>query len=240
MDDLKKLIGELKEKTNKEEIVSVLQGIGKKLVTEYEIIVDGTRIKPIIVEAYYYNAKTFPDCNTHLSPLQKEFDVLYRHSTKKGLKSSGRVGGVDICLASNTDNEDDTYYLSFLIKNSLLNNEFCKQVKLNAFLNEIFDSEEIISQVLQKRSTKHTKECIYCPRKGLTKDCYKSEPIAIIYPWDNVSDDLSLWQGKEKVFAQFMFENDIEETDDNIKNIIGYKSSKIKAYIEQLKQGKEI
>ncbi len=54
MDKLKELVRELEGKTDKEEIVKVLQEIGEKLVTGYEIIVDGITIIPLWVKAYYY------------------------------------------------------------------------------------------------------------------------------------------------------------------------------------------
>lgn len=198
MDELKELrdlVGTLEELTDKDEIVKQLQIIGRKLVTEYEIRAGGIVVKPLVVEAYYYNPETFPDCNTHLNPLQKKFNVLYRHSTKKGLKSDGRVGGVDICLALNekSDNKDSAYYLSFLIKNSLVNdNEFYKQIALNAKLNELFNSVENIPNILYKREHTEDKICIYCNRKGLKKECYKDLNTAIIYPWKNINDSLDL------------------------------------------------
>ena len=106
MEDLKELVDlveELENEHNKEKQVQILQKIGKTLITEYEIKVGNITIAPLLVEAYYYNYKYFPDCNTHKRPIQKEFNELYRHSVKNGLNSNGRKGGVDICLALNKD-----------------------------------------------------------------------------------------------------------------------------------------
>ena len=104
----------------------------------------------------------------------KKFNELYRHSTKNGLKCNGRKGGVDICLALNKD-KNEPYYLSFLIKNSLVNNTFCKQVELNSILNSIPNIFNSNSGVLRKRNCK----------------CFKDAKIAVAYPWNNTNDDFS-------------------------------------------------
>lgn len=193
MEDLKELVDlveELENEQNKEKQVQILQKIGKTLITEYEIKVGNITIAPLLIEAYYYNYKNFPDCNTHKRPIQKNFNELYRHSIKKGLKSNGRKGGVDICLALNKD-KNEPYYLSFLIKNSLVNNTFCKQVELNSILNSIPNISNLSSDVLCKRNRKYDKHCIYLKRKGLKKECFKDEQIAIAYPWNSINDKLS-------------------------------------------------
>lgn len=189
-EDLELLVNELANNTNEEEQIKILQKIGKTLITEYEIKIGNITIEPLLIEAYYYNNKNFPDCNTHRNSNQKNFNELYRHSLKNGLKSNGRKGGVDICLALNKD-KNEPYYLSFLIKNSLVNKTFCKQVKLNAILNSISDIADLNNGVLCKRSCIYTKPCIYLKRKGLKKECFKDAKIAIAYPWHNINDEFS-------------------------------------------------
>ena len=184
--DLKDLVRHLEVETDESKIVQILQKIGRKLVTEYEIKIKDVIITPITVEAYYYKSKTFSDCNTHLNSLQNKFNVLYRHSTKKGLKSDGRKGGVDICMALNENRDDNKCFLSFLIKNSLFNNEFCKQVDLNARLNKYFDEKDEISNVICKRKNTLNKICVFCKRKGLKKECYKEIQTAVSYPWESI------------------------------------------------------
>lgn len=190
LEELEGLVEELKNECNKEEQIKILQKIGKMLITEYEIKIGNITIEPLLIEAYYYNCKNFPDCNTHMNPSQKKFNELYRHSIKNGLKSNGRKGGVDICLALNKDKKEP-YYLSFLIKNSLVNNTFCKQVELNSILNSIPNISNLNSGVLYKRNCKYDKHCIYLKRKGLKKECFKDAKIAVAYPWNNSNDDFS-------------------------------------------------
>lgn len=191
MEELEKLVAELEAETNEELIEKKLQEIGAKLIKEYEIKVGSLIIKPLLVEAYYYNEKKFPDCNTHMNSIQKEFNELYRHSVKAGLKSDGRVGGVDICLALN-NNKDETYYLSYLIKNSLVDGAFCKQVELNSKINNIHGNSDLYSNVLQKSNKKFDKPCIYLKRKGLTRECFRENKLAVVYPWNNINDAFSL------------------------------------------------
>ena len=190
LEELEGLVKKLKNECNKEEQIKILQKIGKMLITEYEIKIGNITIEPLLIEAYYYNCKNFPDCNTHMNPSQKNFNELYRHSIKNGLKSNGRKGGVDICLALNKDKKEP-YYLSFLIKNSLVNNTFCKQVELNSILNSIPNISNLNSGVLYKRNCKYDKHCIYLKRKGLKKECFKDAKIAVAYPWNNSNDDFS-------------------------------------------------
>ena len=47
LEDLKLLVNELENNTNKEEQIKILQTIGKILITEYEIKVDGIKIEPL-------------------------------------------------------------------------------------------------------------------------------------------------------------------------------------------------
>ncbi len=191
MKELKNLVDGLRAETNKEQIIKKLQEIGAKLIREYEIKVGKLIIKPLLVEAYYYNEKKFPDCNTHMNSIQKEFNELYRHSVKADLKSDGRVGGVDICLALNND-KDETYYLSYLIKNSLVDGAFCKQVELNSKINNIYGNSDLYSNVLQKSNKKFDKPCIYLKRKGLTRECFRENKLAVVYPWNNINNAFSL------------------------------------------------
>lgn len=242
MDELKELrdlVEELDRLTEKDKIVKQLQTIGRKLVTEYEIKAGNIVIKPLVVEAYYYNPETFPDYNTHMYPLQKEFNVLYRHSTKKELPDTGRVGGVDVCLALNRDSKK-THYLSFLIKNALIDNKFYKQVALNAKLNNRFDEDDIINNVICKRAEKSNDLSYHCRRVNLAKECYKSEELAIFTIESLKKYKLTLEIGKEKLIAQYIYDNKIKDEENAIKDLLGYRSSAVKEFLSTLKQGKEI
>ena len=53
MDELKKLVENLEKENDEKKQEKILQDIGKALITEYEIIVDGIKIEPLWVEAYY-------------------------------------------------------------------------------------------------------------------------------------------------------------------------------------------
>ena len=46
MEKLEKLVNELVAESNEEKQIKTLQDIGKVLITEYEIIVDGIKIEP--------------------------------------------------------------------------------------------------------------------------------------------------------------------------------------------------
>lgn len=168
MKELKKLIENLNKK-NKEELVKILQVIGAKLINEYKIQVGNLTIEPLWIEAYYYS-KNFPDCNTHMNEKQKNhFGQLYFH--EKGW------GGFDICLS----NSDD-YYLSFLLKATLINGVFIKQTGIYEMLEKAGTTKEKLEKeknILIKRKTNLNYEICFAQRVGITKPCYREEELAI-------------------------------------------------------------
>lgn len=168
--DLKEMVCNLKAETKEEAIISKLKEIETKLLTEYVIEAEGLIIEPLWVEAYYFNKNVFSDCNTHLSEKQKNrFGQLYFHE-------KGR-GGFDICLS---DSED--YYLSFLLKRTLINGEFVKQTEVNDILKKYGKSKEELENVkrvlVRREEKKNIKDVQYTARVGLAKPCYKDEKLA--------------------------------------------------------------
>lgn len=171
MDELGKKVDELKNAKNDEEQIKILQEIGAKLINEYEIHILDLTIKPLWVEAYYYNPDHFPDCNTHMSEHQKgaeHFGHIYFHKTGHG--------GFDICLPRGD------YYLSFLLKATLVNEKFCKQTDIYDFVDKFAIPEiEGKSDVLKKRDkTDEYQELIYTKRVNLVKPCYADAPLAVV------------------------------------------------------------
>ena len=131
MEELRKLVKELEKLSDEKEIIAKLQVIGEKLITDYEIKIDGTIIQPILVEAYYNDnvedktqdslyAPRFNDTSVHAAGTKtsntaklarrrqkNHFGELYVHY--------GTKDGLDVVLSDN-----DSYYLSYLIKCSLI------------------------------------------------------------------------------------------------------------------------
>ncbi len=170
LEDLKLLVNELENSTNKEEQIKILQKIGKTLITEYEIKVDGIKIEPLWVEAYYYNQDNFADCNSHLDDKQKNrFGQLYFHNIG--------YGGFDICLSNS-----DKFYLSFLLKATLIDGKFNTQTGIYDFLtaNDMSESElENKENILIKKASPNNCKIKYAERVGITKPCYKTEALAM-------------------------------------------------------------
>ena len=179
MDELKKLVENLEKENDEKKQEKILQNIGKVLITEYEIIVDGIKIEPLWVEAYYYNQNKFADCNTHLDDKQKNrFGQLYFHN--KG------YGGFDICLSNS-----DEFYLSFLLKATLINGEFSTQTGIYDFLtaNDKSESElENKKDILVKKNSPESYEIKYAERVGITKPCYKTKALAM-FSFDALGND---------------------------------------------------
>ena len=125
LEALEQKVEELEEEKNMKKQVKLLQEINKMLLNDYVIkISDGCVIHPLRVEAYYFDEKKFRDGYCHQSENQKKrFGRLYLHPEKG---RSGRPGGgVDICLSLK-----ENYCLSFLIRNSLIDNVFTRQQAL--------------------------------------------------------------------------------------------------------------
>ena len=186
--ELKEMVCGLKAETNEKTIIEQLQKIEKKLIGKYVIEVEGITIEPLWVEAYYFNKNVFSDCNTHLSEKQKNrFGQLYFHE-------KGR-GGFDLCLS---DSED--YYLSFLLKRTLINGEFVKQADVEDVLEKYGKTKEELETatvVLVEKETKKEKDVKHTVRIGLEKPCYKNEelaafPLEAIKKYDFSSDRKAL------------------------------------------------
>lgn len=161
----------LQNAKDENDIIKILQVSGGKLITDYYINVNGIIIEPLWVEAYFYG-KELPDCNCHLNTLQKDrFGQLYFH--RKG------YGGLDICLSSSKE-----YYLSFLLKATLINGKFTKQTGIRSVIAETGKPKEELENnkdVLRKRDKTH--KISFSARVGLTKPCYIDAELAA-YPAD--------------------------------------------------------
>lgn len=266
MDELEKLVGELEDISNnnkfqKDErnrkIIEKLQAIEIKLLCKYFIRIGEIEIFPILLEAYYKNAICFKDEHTHGSPRQYcRFGEVYIHEDG--------YGGIDLCLSQSGD-----YALSFLIKNSIVripkqNSKgyyecFLTQTKLYEFLEN--EKNCGIKHLTDKNGKKYyelkktakilsgndsvigEKDILFLRRKGLTesKDPEHFKCLLAAFSIKHIKIyPLTFEGGKERAVAHYIFENNIEPTDENIKEYLGSRSKNVKEYIERLKQGKEI
>ena len=197
MDELKKLedmVYELEvaldNKANKkpDDIVPILQKIGKLLLTEYIIQIGNLTIKPLLVEAYYYNNSNFKDDSVHAANKsnantyklardrqENNFGELYVHY--------GTKDGIDVVLSNGK------YYLSFLIKNALINNKFAAQCKVSQILCGNCDYiDKCIkginckyygTNILKHKDNIENTEIVFVKRKGL-KNEYKNKLLAAL------------------------------------------------------------
>ena len=125
--DLKNLVKKLETETANE--IQILQEIGAKLINEYEIKIGNLTIELLLVEAYYYHKGKFEDNSVYAAKEKEDKSVLYARSRQQ--KNLGKLfihyndWGIDVCL---TDSGD--YYLSYLIKNALVNGEWQTQKQI--------------------------------------------------------------------------------------------------------------
>ncbi|MDR0854011.1 MAG: hypothetical protein LBN34_06550 [Clostridiales Family XIII bacterium] len=202
---LKERVTDLKDKKN-EEVITILQEIGKALVTEVRFETDGKYIYPLLVEAYY-NGGIFEDVYCH------DEDQPQRNSQRNnqfGFYIHPGKGGIDFVLS---DNED--YCLSYLIKCAYVE-EFNKpsRVLKQTEIPDAFPTidcegrcvvdtnriEENIADVTKFRKKNFIP--LLNPRKGLKpkpKGKYMNADLAIIigieYFNTKLSDSLVVGQG---------------------------------------------
>ena len=169
MDILKNQIRKLSEITvvdnAYENVEEKLQLLGKTLITDYIIKIGDLIVEPLWVEAYYSNvAKGFVDPFIHGKEEQSEFGILYFHH-----KTDDSRGGVDICLSlCNEDKKESKYYLSYLLKYTLVNGEFTTQSQLSAKIRKAYDSLPNKNDILEMSCNKSETDILgYTTRIGL-------------------------------------------------------------------------
>ena len=161
------LINQLTSTHDKDAQVNFLQEIGKKLLTEYVIKIGDITIKPLWVEAYYSDTNTgFVDEAVHGNECQKnQYGALYFHH-----KTDDQRSGVDICLSCGN------YYLSYLLKYTLVNGIFKSQAQLSSMIPH--EVRGTAKNVLVKEQ--NPAEVMVCTKRiGIMSSAYKDADLAI-------------------------------------------------------------
>lgn len=165
---MENLINQLTSTHDKDAQVKLLQEIGKKLLTEYVIKIGDITIKPLWVEAYYSDTNTgFVDEAVHGNECQKnQYGALYFHH-----KTDDQRSGVDICLSCGN------YYLSYLLKYTLVNGIFKSQAQLSSMIPH--ELRGTAKNVLVKEQ--NPAEVMVCTKRiGIASSAYKDEDLAIV------------------------------------------------------------
>ena len=161
--ELKETVRRLEAARNTESQIELLQSLNDQLLTRFCVrLGEGILLLPLWVEAYYYHPGSFEDSSAHLSPRQKDrFGRLYIHS--KG------YGGADICLSMGE------YYLSCLLKYSLINGEFLSQLGLRDLLKEL--GGRMVLSPLPDELRDH-RPVFHSPRRGLGEGKFRWARLA--------------------------------------------------------------
>lgn len=165
---MENLINQLTSTHDKDAQVNFLQEIGKKLLTEYVIKIGDITIKPLWVEAYYSDTNTgFVDEAVHGNECQKnQYGALYFHH-----KTDDQRSGVDICLSCGN------YYLSYLLKYTLVNGIFKSQAQLSSVIPH--ELRGTAKNVLVKEQ--NPAEVMVCTKRiGIMSSAYKDADLAIV------------------------------------------------------------
>ena len=164
---MENLINQLTSTHDKDAQVNFLQEIGKKLLTEYVIKIGDITIKPLWVEAYYSDTNTgFVDEAVHGNECQKnQYGALYFHH-----KTDDQRSGGDICLSCGN------YYLSYLLKYTLVNGIFKSQAQLSSVIPH--ELRGTAKNVLVKEQ--NPAEVMVCTKRiGIMSSAYKDADLAI-------------------------------------------------------------
>ena len=164
---MENLINQLTSTHDKDAQVNFLQEIGKKLLMEYVIKIGDITIKPLWVEAYYSDTNTgFVDEAVHGNECQKnQYGALYFHH-----KTDDQRSGVDICLSCGN------YYLSYLLKYTLVNGIFKSQAQLSSMIPH--ELRGTAKNILVKEQ--NPAEVMVCTKRiGIMSSAYKDADLAI-------------------------------------------------------------
>lgn len=247
MDKLEALVNSLEKlppRGKDEKIVKKLQEILELFLRNYYVEFGTFKIDPILVEAYYYNdEQNFKDESVHAA--RNEKGKIATHARERQKNNFGKLyihnvitknDGLDVCLSKGD------YYFSILIKNAVINDiYFATQSNVSKIIcdkcqgcNEVPSCLYYQECVLKKREQPKDMTVIFLPRKNVPSD----ERLAAV-SLDEIKADrmkLSLAKGfgKERAVANYMFENNIPETDENIKAFLGYRSQNVKKIIKEM------
>ncbi len=226
MDELKTLVKKLENNSNKEDQIKTLQAIGKELVSNYLIkLPDNIVIRPLWVEAYYADVNCIDDAYQsnisdkfidpfiHGSPQQKgeeNYGKLYFHH-----KTDDQRSGVDICLACGS------YYLSFLLKYTLVNDVYTTQSQLSRQIREAYEklNNEQRAKIL-KRKISEAEYVTYTTRIGLNankekdlkkkkqKKHYQPLELAVVRDFQKTFPTVRTLPRKETLIKQYLDDSD--------------------------------
>ena len=153
-----------------EDQIALLQRLNDLLLTRFCVrLGEDIMLLPLWVEAYYYHPGRFEDASAHRTPWQKDrFGRLYIH--KRG------YGGADICLSMGD------YYLSCLLKYSLVNGAFLSQLGLRDLLKELCArdpglSDRVVLSPLPDE-LRDRRPVFHSPRKGLGDGEFRRAKLA--------------------------------------------------------------
>lgn len=223
MKNLEKLVEELEKESIKEkERVKILQDIGKLLLSEYIIQVGDIKVYPLWVEAYYFNNKNFADPFVHKAEEQKKNNILYFHH-----KTDDQRNGVDICLSKGN------YYLSFLLKYTLVDDKVRKQSELSPLIRGKYeDGKSVLIQ-----ESRPTDTISFTTRIGLSesnetnaekkalKEKFKKYKLSVVRDFDKLFITDFKFPQKESLVKEYLSkqtEMSQSEKADFCKNALGY------------------
>lgn len=238
---LKRELNSLKVETVQAKQIKIIQKILKQLITKYAIQIDSNfTLYPLEVEAYYFHKKHFRDNTVHRNNAQKNrFGKFYFHRKGDAMKNNilNCRAGVDLCLSDSEECFFGVLLRSAKIKlndkiisvfgPSKLANLIYKQILGNTALekgNEQQQStlkkveEQVFDLVIPESDPREDKHKVYnCSRHFTDKQEDKLYDNLLLRSLIELFNPVYKYKNTYKIVAEYMFENEIEPTKQNVK-----------------------
>lgn len=253
MDAIKSLVEKIRINSDKEQQVKLLQELNELFLSEYMLEINKDLVLyPIEVEAYYYHENNFPDTCVHKYQWQQNrYGKLYFH--RAGNKTDASFlfdgGGIDVCLSYS-----DEFYLGILIRGAWINDEdkpICtpgvltrrvvRHICKDDTVEKVTEKEAVMIRALETRddilkptiSDNRDKESILynSTRFGISATNHPEYALYKLRSLIELNAPNHPFKAKEKVVLDYMIDNKIEPTAENVRKLLGSNSNKI---LEQL------
>lgn len=114
------------------DIVKRLQDDMRKFLQNTELEINGVTIRPLEIEAYYYEEGVFEDCYVHCNEMQTEKNKGHFYVHRKGKREQDAYSGGNRCCLDYVVGKKGTYF-SYLLRSASVefNGESVLCIKLN-------------------------------------------------------------------------------------------------------------
>lgn len=213
------------------DIVKRLQDDMRKFLQNTELEINGVTIRPLEIEAYYYEEGVFEDCYVHCNEMQTEKNKGHFYVHRKGKREQDAYSGGNRCCLDYVVGKKGTYF-SYLLRSASVefNGESVLCIKPNILLNNILTATDLDKNDLEKtkidvKKEKNNDQVFFSTRVGLSGDGkFANALLRAVRNGPHLKQ--KGYPGKEKIAYDYYIRlsNGLNEDDikDEIREIFGY------------------